>query len=204
MCCYDVFISYSSKDESKAIEIRDYLVEKNIKCWMAPDSIPMGADYQSEIPEGINNANILVLVLSENSQKSIWVPKEVSYALDQGKCILPFEISKGDLSPAFKFLLINIQIDDDIKNLSNRIFELKKSISSDANNTGRVFKGLFGPERKTYTWENRAPYAVFNSITDNPYCGDERYFVKIREYIDGQETSFTTSLKIERGREYES
>ena len=203
MCCYDVFISYSSKDESKAIEIRDYLVEKNLKCWMAPDSIPVGSNYQSEIPKGIENANILVLVLSENSQKSIWVPKEVSYALDQGKCILPFEISKGDLLPAFKFLLINIQIDDDIKNLSDRIFELKRSFSNDIINLDRVFKGSFGPERKTFTWENRAPYAVFNSITDNPYYGDERYFVKIREYVEGQETPFKNSLKIKKGREYE-
>jgi uncharacterized repeat protein (TIGR01451 family) len=40
-----------------------------------------------------------------------------------------------------------------------------------------VTKADFGPERRTFTMANPAPYVTFNSITDNPVAGDERYFL---------------------------
>lgn len=39
----------------------------------------------------------------------------------------------------------------------------------------------WGPDRPTFTWSDPAPYATFNSITDNPQLGDERNFVRVRE-----------------------
>jgi hypothetical protein len=38
----------------------------------------------------------------------------------------------------------------------------------------------FGPNRPTFTWANPATYITFNSITDNPYYGDERTFLTSR------------------------
>lgn len=61
----------------------------------------------------------------------------------------------------------------------------------------------FGPTREVFTWKKRANYAVFNSIIDNPSWGDERYFVKIREYIEGENTPLCSSIKLKKGREYE-
>ncbi|MEV8087233.1 hypothetical protein [Streptomyces nigra] len=47
--------------------------------------------------------------------------------------------------------------------------------------------GGWGPERKTFTMKQPAPYPVFNSITDNRVHGDERNFVQCRDKRDGNE-----------------
>lgn len=59
----------------------------------------------------------------------------------------------------------------------------------------------WGPERKTFTWVDPAPYATFNSITDNPSLGDERNFVRIREVKDGER--YKDEVTIEAGKIYE-
>lgn len=59
----------------------------------------------------------------------------------------------------------------------------------------------WGPDRKTFTWEDPAPYATFNSITNNPQLGDERNFVRIREVADG--TKFGDEVTLEMGKTYE-
>ncbi|MBQ9484582.1 DUF11 domain-containing protein [Candidatus Saccharibacteria bacterium] len=59
----------------------------------------------------------------------------------------------------------------------------------------------WGPARTTFTWEDPAPYATFNSITNNPQLGDERNFVRIREVADG--SKFGDSVILEMGKTYE-
>ena len=59
----------------------------------------------------------------------------------------------------------------------------------------------WGPERTTFTWDNPAPYATFNSITDNPQLGDERNFVRIRDVASGEK--FGDEVTLERGKTYE-
>ena len=59
----------------------------------------------------------------------------------------------------------------------------------------------WGPERTTYTNDAPAPYATFNSITDNAAVGDERNFVRIREA--GTDQNFRDEIEIEPGKEYE-
>ena len=58
----------------------------------------------------------------------------------------------------------------------------------------------WGPERKTFTWNDPAPYAVFNSITDNPSIGDERNFVRIRDITNNV---YVDDMTLEDGKIYE-
>ena len=59
----------------------------------------------------------------------------------------------------------------------------------------------WGPDRTTFTWDDPAPYATFNSITDNPQLGDERNFVRIREVTDN--SRFGDEVQLESGKTYE-
>lgn len=59
----------------------------------------------------------------------------------------------------------------------------------------------WGPERPTYTNENPADHAVFNSITNNAAVGDERDFVRIVEKNTGG--TYVSELEIEGGKQYE-
>ena len=58
----------------------------------------------------------------------------------------------------------------------------------------------WGPSRKTFTWDDPAPYATFNSITDNPGVGDERNFVQMR---DVNQQYYQDEVTLEVGHTYE-
>jgi tetratricopeptide (TPR) repeat protein len=105
----DVFISYSSSEFDNVNSIKNILEKNNIKCWMAPHSIPGGSSYAYEIPLAIKNSGMFLLMLSTKSQKSQWVQKEVSLALSYGKTVLPFMIEKCELSESFNFFLTDVQ-----------------------------------------------------------------------------------------------
>lgn len=106
----DIFISYSSKQRALADKIREYLEDNGITCWMAPDSIPSGTSYQSEIPSAINNSPIVLLILSEDSEKSRWVQKEVGSAIGAGHFLIPYMDEKYEHSQQFNFVLDGEQI----------------------------------------------------------------------------------------------
>ena len=104
-----VFISYSAKNYDSALELKNLLSINNIACWMAPQSIPAGSDYASEIPEAIEKCSIFILYLSEESQESKWVPKELDLAITCGKPIIPVHMDASALKAAFNFRLTNVQ-----------------------------------------------------------------------------------------------
>ena len=68
---------------------------------MAPDSIPPGSNYAKEIPNGIRNCNVFLLILSKEAQTSIWVSREIEQALNARKTIIPFQIEAFNLNVNF-------------------------------------------------------------------------------------------------------
>ena len=59
---YNVFISYSSKNTTIAQEICNELEKNDIKCWIAPRDIPVGAKYSSVITRAIKESIVVVLI----------------------------------------------------------------------------------------------------------------------------------------------
>ena len=105
----DVFISYSSKDFNKVNTVKDILEINGISCWMAPQSIPAGSSYAKEIPIAIRECKVFLLMITPKSQESQWVPKEVSVALSECKCVIPFVIEECILTDMFNFFLTDVQ-----------------------------------------------------------------------------------------------
>lgn len=64
-----------------------------------------------------------------------------------------------------------------------------------------VSASAWGPERQTYTNEDPAKYATFNSITNNAAIGDERNFVRVGAV--GSTDPYTDEIEIVPGKEYE-
>lgn len=69
-----------------------------------------------------------------------------------------------------------------------------------ADNASALVDTPWGPDRKTFTWEDPAPYATFNSITNNPGVGDERNFVQVREV---NQQYYQDEVTLEPGKTYE-
>lgn len=105
----DVFISYKAEEFEDAIWVKSVLENNGISCWMAPMSISGGASYATEIPKAIRACKVFLLMLSEKSQNSKWVPRELDQAINAGKTVLPFMLENCELKDDFNFYLTNVQ-----------------------------------------------------------------------------------------------
>lgn len=77
---------------------------------MAPESIPGGASYATEIPRAIRECKGFVLILTDKSQKSQWVTRELDRAINDGKTVFPFVPEKMTFNDDIKFYLTNVQM----------------------------------------------------------------------------------------------
>lgn len=100
-----VFISYRSTDKEVAYEAKKILEQNGINSWMAPESIPAGSDYGTEIPNALEDCAAFLILLSKDAQQSRWIPKEIDGAINNGKVIIPFKIDDSDITAPFNFRL---------------------------------------------------------------------------------------------------
>lgn len=107
-----VFISYSSKDTQIIKKILKQMTEAGINYWKAPEMIPAGSNYAREIPRAIDKCRVFVLMISEASQESIWVEKEIDCAINARKTIVPLNLTGAPMSEMFRFYLNNVQTID--------------------------------------------------------------------------------------------
>lgn len=97
------FISYSTKNQSFANAMRDLLKDYGIETWMAPGDIPAGSKYAQVINRAVKNCSCFILILSEDSQNSVWVAKEVERAVSYCKPIIPVQLETVVLNDEFEF-----------------------------------------------------------------------------------------------------
>ena len=105
-----VFISYSSQNQQMADSVRLLLKENNISCWMAPYDIPAGSRYAYVINDALEKCSCLLLLLTNASQMSQFVEREIERAITYKKPILPMQLEDLELNSGFKFFIGNSQI----------------------------------------------------------------------------------------------
>lgn len=127
---HDVFISYSSKNHEIAQLIFDKLENESVKCWMAPQSLNGGDEYEGVIDEAIRACKVFVLVFSEPAVNSRWVNSELTIAFSEYKHIIPFKIDQTILEGKMKVKLIQSHWIDAYPEASAKIAELVKSVQN--------------------------------------------------------------------------
>lgn len=101
----EVFISYSTQDSNIANAICHVIEENSIRCWIAPRDITGGRNYASEIVKAIKDVKIVLVVVSERSNKSQHVLNEINIAVENDKIILPFKINSFSVKDKFSYYL---------------------------------------------------------------------------------------------------
>ena len=104
-----VFISYATPTYRLASAVRDKLNKYGLKTWLAPDDVPIGAEYPEEIEKAIKSSDFLILLFSKAADESIFVRKEIERAIAQGVSVIPVWLNKFTPSSGFEFLLSNVQ-----------------------------------------------------------------------------------------------
>jgi hypothetical protein len=120
-----VFISHSSEDASIARDICKILEKSGINCWIAPRDVRPGFNYDEEILEGINTTKSMVIVLSEHSNESVFVKREVERAITYRKEIYTIRIQDIKPSKKLEFFLSTVHwIDAFSSSLENEVINL--------------------------------------------------------------------------------
>lgn len=105
---YDVFISYSSKDQKVVEGICAYLEQHRIRCFVAYRDIPAGVVWASAIVEGLDSSRMMLVVFSDSFNNSRQVDREIELASEDRKPILTIRITDDAFQGAKKYYLKNI------------------------------------------------------------------------------------------------
>lgn len=140
---YDVFISYSSKDQKIAEGICGYLESNGYRCFVAYRDIPRGVVWASAIAEAIDESQMMVVVFSKDFNLSSQTDREIELASENKIPILTYRITDTEFTGAKKYYLKNInwidafpqpemyfgKLQDNISRLLNRVDNKKKESS---------------------------------------------------------------------------
>jgi hypothetical protein len=94
---YDVFLSYSERDQSTAQTVQRVLEEARVKVYMAPKYLRPGDDYAEEIRQAIVGSGEIWVIMSPSSLQSEWVTTEWGAAWVLKKRIVPI-LHRCDIS----------------------------------------------------------------------------------------------------------
>jgi hypothetical protein len=124
-----VFISYASRDAEIANAVCKTLEAENICCWIAPRDILPGEEYADAIIGALNNCQLFLIILSEESNSSPQVRREVERAVSKDLSILTFRIDNTILSRAMEYYLSNRHwLDASNAVLSKQLHGLKEAV----------------------------------------------------------------------------
>jgi TolB-like protein/tetratricopeptide (TPR) repeat protein len=105
----DVFVSYASQDVAVANAVVEALEQQGIKCWIAPRNVTPGSQYADEIVGAINDAKVIVLVLSEHAIASPHVGREVERAASKRRRVIALKTDAAPLTRSFEYFLSESQ-----------------------------------------------------------------------------------------------
>ena len=83
-----IFISHKKEDETKALKIHSYLEQKGVDSYI--DVLDPNISYENvteRIIEQLRNATHLIVVFSEHTKGSMWVPFELGVAYERNNGI---------------------------------------------------------------------------------------------------------------------
>lgn len=102
---FEVFISYSSMDRTKAQVICQGIESAGMCCWIAPRDIKPGEAYPEAIMRGIREVRAMVLVFSQHSNISPHVFREVERAISLKIPVIPVRLEEAELSGSMDYLI---------------------------------------------------------------------------------------------------
>ncbi|MBT28107.1 MAG: hypothetical protein CMO01_00490 [Thalassobius sp.] len=128
----DTFISYADEDKNIHEKVRKYLTRYLITSWAHYRDIRKGENFETAILEGIEKANNVLYFISKKSVKSEYCRKELEYATQYNKRIIPLlieNVSEKDFPEQIKGLQFidftdNVKENDYLKDIGNLINEL--------------------------------------------------------------------------------
>lgn len=96
---HEVFLSHSSFDRQFATDLASVMRRHGIPVWYSQTNILGAQQWQAEIGAALQRCDWFVVILSTHSVDSMWVRRELSYALEQTRFdnrIVPITFEAAD------------------------------------------------------------------------------------------------------------
>jgi TPR repeat protein len=102
---YDIFVSYSRQDSDEVNPMVSRIKEAIpwINIWFDITGIESGDEFEDKIIDAIDNSEIVLFALSNHSLKSEWAKREVTYAKNEQKRVIPILLKEARLTGWFSF-----------------------------------------------------------------------------------------------------
>lgn len=81
----EIFLSHSSSDRAFADSVAETLRNHGIPVWYSRINILGAQQWQDEIGEALRRSDWSIIILSPNSVESMWVKRELMFALNADK-----------------------------------------------------------------------------------------------------------------------
>jgi TIR domain len=81
------FLSHSHRDKSFADQLADTLAAHGVETWYSARQIMAADEWLDEIRKALDRCDWFLIVLSTSAVNSIWVRREVLYALNQPRFV---------------------------------------------------------------------------------------------------------------------
>ena len=96
----DIFVLYANKEKNLAKKYVSKIEEQGYSCWVSPRDLSSAVDDTEAIKKHIDNAKLVILLLSTDANKNTQVKDLFNYAEELEKPIIPIKIDKvsDDLS----------------------------------------------------------------------------------------------------------
>lgn len=104
-----LFLSHTSKNADTMLSIAQFLEDKNIQCWYFQRDILAGEQYNVKIVRAIKEVEILLVLVTEAVENSIYIPKEIQRAFEYNKVIIPVRLDRSPVPENVEFFLCNEQ-----------------------------------------------------------------------------------------------
>ena len=125
---YNVFISHSAVNEELVRPLCAYLEDKGLKCFVSYRDIPSGVSYPGAITRALRESDMLLLVLSKESNESTQVDRELTLANDQKKKMSCFRLEDIAYSDDKAYLMSGVNWLDAFPDPERHYFELLQDI----------------------------------------------------------------------------
>lgn len=91
-----VFLAHAEEDDTVSDRVRRNLMREGFTVWVSKTDIQTGAEFQTAIDRGIEEADNIVYLLSPDAIQSPYCQHELNYALSLNKRIIPILVRPTD------------------------------------------------------------------------------------------------------------
>ncbi len=87
------FLSYSTADRKRAADVKAYVAELGVDCFMAHDDLLISDEWKGRIIEELQQMEVFIALLSKSFKSSDWAPQELGFAVARSDVpIIPLSI----------------------------------------------------------------------------------------------------------------